>query len=317
MRLNKEFKLLVKKHYTIIKQEITCNLHQLIITFPKIIKIRISPRANILDSDFENINNIEYLNMALCKQPTITNIAFRNLTRLKHLNLQGACGHWIGGHHFTDEMFLYLTQLEWLYIDDNHVITNEGIKLLTNITNLSIHNCCNISNDGLENLTTLTKLDIYNLVRLSDNVFIKLFNLEELNITFASFTSTIYKYLPKLKKLSLCGLSTINFSEINILTNLTYLSLCYVKIKYSELKSLSHIRHISFYGCNFTSDEEVLPLFLLENVQILSIYECTITIEDILPLNQLKCLNKLNIYRCKNIKFDEETQLKKIFPFFN
>jgi hypothetical protein len=160
---------------------------------------------------------------------------------------------------------------------------------------------------------------MYNLLNLSDEVFELLVNLEELKITFSNFTSNMFKYLLKLKKLSVCGFNKLTFDNIKLLTDLKYLSISYINIRYSNFSNLAHIHHITLYGCPFINDnsETLLPLHLLENLHILSIYESIINFEDLLQLRQLKHLKRLNIYRCKNIKSTDEIKLKEIFPFFN
>jgi len=92
--------------------------------------INISGRNDLNDHDFKYLDNVEYINMPLCKQKNLTDNVFYHLLNIKDLNLQGCCGHWISGHHFTDKLFNHLSNLERLYIDDNHVITNTGIEKL-------------------------------------------------------------------------------------------------------------------------------------------------------------------------------------------
>ena len=175
-----EYNKIIKEHYIGTLERIRCSLKSWKITFPNAIYINIRERYNITGEDFKYLSKVKILNMPLCTQKTITDYSFQHLINVRELNLQGACGHWIGGHHFTDTLFDYLTNLEKLYIDNNHVITNDGINKLIKIKHLTIHNCSNISNDGLSNLISIKKLDIYNLYNLTDDAFKKLINLEEL-----------------------------------------------------------------------------------------------------------------------------------------
>ena len=129
-------------------------------SFPNMKSANISRRRDIVNNDFQYLEDVQMLRMNLCDQESITDYTFRYLINIKDLNLQGCCGHWIGGHHFTDKMFDYLSNLEKFYIDDNHVITDNGIRKLTKIKDLTIRNCSKITNNGLCDLTTLVKLNI-------------------------------------------------------------------------------------------------------------------------------------------------------------
>ena len=71
-------------------------------SFPNMKVANISRRTDINNEDFKYLENVEVINMLLCKQQSITCNTFKFLINIKDLNLQGCCGHWYGGHHFTD-----------------------------------------------------------------------------------------------------------------------------------------------------------------------------------------------------------------------
>ena len=109
---NKENEKLIKKYYTCYLFHIKCSLEDYNKTFPNAKYANIRGRLNIIDFDFKYLSMVEILNMSLCEQRSITDHSFRYLSNIRDLNLQGACGHWIGGHHFTDNIFDYLINLK-------------------------------------------------------------------------------------------------------------------------------------------------------------------------------------------------------------
>ena len=308
--INKDNNRLIKKYYYSNMKKICCSLEKWNKTFPNAKYLNIRCRYNISGLDFKYLYNIKRLDMSLCTQTSITDNSFEYLTSLVDLNLQGACGHWQGGNHFTDNMFDYLKNLNRLYIDDNNVITNNGIKKLINIKDLTIHNCSNIGNDGLASLTTLQKLSIYNLHRLTDDVFKNLTNIEELDITFGSITDIGISHLINIKRLHFLSCDKIKFKNFDRLTKLYYLSICGGNnICDNDLITLSHIKNISLYGCKING----LGIKYLMNCTIISIYESPIIDEQIDNLYKLYYLNQINIFRCSLISINKKTELKTDF----
>jgi hypothetical protein len=308
--IDKENNRLIKQYYNSNMNKICCSLEKWNKTFPNAIYLNIRCRYNISGLDFKYLSNIKRLDMSLCTQTSITDYSFEYLTSLVDLNLQGACGHWRGGNHFTDKLFDFLTNLKKLYIDDNHVITNNGIKKLINIKDLTIRNCANISNEGLTNLTTLQKLNIYNLHRLTDNVFKNLTNIKELDMTFGNISDIGISHLINIEKLHFLSCDNIKFNNFDKLTKLHYLSICGgSNILDDDIKSLSNIKTICLYGCKING----LGIKYLINCTSLSIYESPIIDEHLDNLYKLYSLKKINIFRCNIISKNKKAELKSIY----
>jgi hypothetical protein len=232
---------------------------------------------------------------------------FQYFSNLKELNLQGCCGHWKGGHHFTDKLFDYLTNLEKFRIDDNHVITDQGIEKLVKIKDLYIHNCCNITENSLSKLTSLIKLDLYNFRSLPDNVFKNLINLEELKMTFChNITFVGITYLQNLKKLecSSCnGVTCKDFDKLKKLSNVSFISSLVCD---ADLVYLKNVKELLIYLCDIYG----VGFKHLENIEVLSIYNCPINHMELDDVITHKNFKRLDIYRCFTI-FNEQKQLLK------
>lgn len=248
---NKEHNALIKKEYKGSNEVISCSLKRWNTTFPNARYLNIRNKKNITGSDFKYLSMVEILNMSLCEQQSVTDHSFRSLSNLKDLNLQGACGHWIGGHHFTDALFDSLKDLEKFYIDNNHVITNRGIKKLVNIRDLTVHNCSNIT-DGISALITLKKLSIYNL-RMTDDMFKPLINIEELSMTFIDVTEVAISYLTNIKKFKNLSCKNIKYTNFDKLRHLINVDITHCKIQC--LTSLSNIKKVSLYGCSVHNND--------------------------------------------------------------
>ena len=274
-------------------------------SFPNMTSINISRRTDLNDDDFIHFDNTQILRMNLCDQISITAHTFRYLSNIKDLDLQGCCGHWIGGHHFTDKMFDYLSNLEKFYIDENHIITSHGIKKLTKIKDLTISNCSKITNDGLSNLTTLVKLKIYNLNALTDDVFQNLTNLEELSMTFCHITDRGILYLSNIKKIDISSCRRISCKDYDKLLKLESLALS-TPINDDNLIYLKKIKNLTLYGCNIKG----YGLPFLSNIEELSIYECPIIDGHLDHLIDFKNLKKINIFRCNTISKLKKTEIK-------
>ena len=280
-------------------------------SFPNMTTANIGRRTNFVHDDFKYFDNVQVLNMNLCNQKTITDKSFSYLLKIKDLNLQGCCGHWIDGHHFTDKMFDHLSNLEKFYIDDNHVITDTGIQKLTKIKNLTIHNCGNITNHGLSNLTNLVRLDIYNLHSLTDDVFKNLCNLQELQMTFIHHvTDKGILYLSNLQKLNIITCREIKFKNYDRLLKLTHIDLCHVKLDDDDLIYFKNIKSLSLFGFSINGN----GFQNLKNIEELSIYRCSTIIEknyDYLLENPN--IKTLNMFDCSIISKDKFKELKDKF----
>jgi hypothetical protein len=292
----KENSILVKERYKGTMEKLS-SLKKWSVTFPnaRVVNMR---GSKIPGSDFNYMTKVETLDMSLCRQATITNESFQNLSALRHLNLQGACGHWNGGHHFTDELFDSL-DLETLYIDDNHVITDNGIKKLANIRDLTIHNCSNIGN-GISALHNLRKLSMYNLHKVTDDAFKPLIGIEELSITFMDVTDVAISYLVNLVKIKIMSCSNIKCVGFDKLKKLEKVDMVHGSIIDSDLVSLSNIKALSVYGCSINGSG-----FSGLKVKTLTIYESPI--DDNLTVEKDICLN---IYRCRLISPSKKHELE-------
>ena len=214
MITNKTLLELVKNFYIgNLKNKIKCPLKDWFNTFPNAKKINIERRRDITGLDFSYLSKIEILDMHLCTHSSIDDYTFKNLLKLKHIDLQGCFGH-----NFTDKAFIHFKNLETFYIDNNQKITDKAFHNLIKIKNLTIHNCSNITTNGLSNLTTLVKLNIYNLYNLDDDVFKKLSNLKELDMTFGNITDIGISYLHNLKKLKILSCKNIKCIDFDKLT---------------------------------------------------------------------------------------------------
>ena len=305
---NTENKQIIKELFKGNMTRIRCSLKDWNITFPNAIYANIRDRLNINDSDFEYLSKVKKLNMSLCKQKSITDDSFRFLTQIDDLNLQGACGHWTGGHHFTDRIFYYLKDLKSFYIDNNHKITNH-ISSLRCIVDLTIHNCSNISDDGISNLITLKRLNIYNLHSLTDNAFINLTNLEDLNMTFGNISDIGISYLTNIKKLHFLSCKNIKCKNYDRLLKLNEISMYGNALFDDDIKSLSNIKNISLYGCSITG----YGLKYLNNAKIISIYESPIIDNELDNLYKLNNLIQINIFRCRGISLKKKNELISVF----
>jgi hypothetical protein len=288
--------------------QLKCNLREYNKTFPNAKYANIRNRHNISGDDFKYLSKVEILDMSLCIQSSINDRSFRYLSNIRDLNLQGACGHWIG-HHFTDSIFDHFSNLERLYIDENHVITNEGIKKLISIKDLTIHNCMNIGDDGLLNLTTLEKLNIYNLNKLTDNAFVNLTNIVQLDMTFGNISDVGICHLTKIQILNFLSCEKIKCVNYNKLLELESISICDKHITDDDLISLSDIPNVSLYGCNIDGN----GLKYLTNCYNISIYKSDIIDKNLDHLLKLININQINIYRCKLISREKKSELKSVF----
>lgn len=278
-------------------------------SFPNIKSINIDRRTDINNEDFQYLDNVEVLSMILCKQQSITCNTFKYLKNIKDLNLQGCCGHWFGGHHFTDRMFDYLLNLERFYIDENHIITDNGIKKLKLIKDLTIHNCCKITNEGISELTTLTKLNLYN-IQITDDAFKNLTNLQELNISSGHhITDKGILYLSNIQKLTFMSCKEIRCTNFDRLPKLCDLSLCHMQIYNNDFIFLKKIKSLSIYGRNIDGS----GLKYLSNIEVLSIYENPIVDEYFNDLFEFKNIKQINIYRCRTVSGNKKKELKEIF----
>lgn len=292
----KENSILVKERYKGTMEQLS-SLKKWSITFPNARAVNIRG-SKIPGSDFNYMIKVEKLDMSLCRQSSITNDSFQHLSALRHLNLQGACGHWNGAHHFTDALFDYLSKLETLYIDDNHVITDNGIKKLVNIRDLTIHNCGNIG-DGISALHTLRKLSMYNLRKVTNDAFKSLIGIEDLSITFMNVTDVAISYLINLVKLNIMSCDNLKCVGFDNLKNLKSVDIVHGSIIDSDLASLSNVNSLSFYGCNINGSG-------LRGLKFksLTIYESPI--DDNLTVDKDICLN---IYRCRLITPSKKREL--------
>lgn len=297
----KENSLLVKERYKGTMDRIL-SLKKWSVSFPnaRYANIRKTP---VHGDEFVYMSNVERLDMSLCTQPSITNDSFRHLHKLKHLNLQGACGSWIGGHHFTDKVFDYLSKLEILYIDENHVITDAGIQKLGNIRTLTIHNCANIGS-GISSLCTLRNLDLYNLQNVKDDAFKLLTGIEELSLTFMNVTDVAISYLVRLSKISIMSCDNIKCVGFEKMTKLEIVSITHGKIVDLDLVSLCNVKNLCLYGCNINGS----GLKYLKT-KVLTIYISPI-VDDYLNVDKD---TQLNIYRCRLITPSKKRELTSLF----
>jgi len=242
-------------------------------------------------------------------QYPITDNDFSLLLDIRRLNMIGCCGHWIGGHQFTDNLFSSLVNPQNLIsfkIDSNHIISDNGISLLVNLEELYIHNCSNITNRGLRGLVNLTKLDLYNINSLTDDVFRYLSKIEVLKIHFCKISDTGLGYLHNLRKLDICSCPNISYSSISFLTKLESLSAAYGMISNESLKHMQTIRYIYFYSCRIDGS----TLDNLTNVEHLTIFESPVQdryIDNVLSLDRLK---QLCIFRCNSLSKSKKIELK-------
>lgn len=279
-------------------------------SFPNLKSINVTRRTNLSDIDFLCCHKIEFLDMHLCNIRLITDDAFRNLSNLKELNLQGCCSNGNRRYHFTNRMFDYLSNLEKLYIDYNHKITDQGLVKLLNIKDLTIIFCNNITGDGLSNLHSLVKLEIYHFDTLYDNDLKKLINLEELcmtfchNITFASIIS-----LQNLKKITFSTCEQLTCTNFDMLVKLEEVWITHCSVSNNDFMYLKNIKKLSIFGCNQINGE---GFKYLQNIEVLSIYESPIMDCFLEDLTKLKNIKKVNIYRCYSLSYDAKKQLKEI-----
>jgi Leucine-rich repeat (LRR) protein len=258
-------------------------------TFPLLTKITTKDLKNMTDQDFECMSKIQHLNMNYSNIKFITDHCFKP-TSLKELHLKGCYQY---RHHFTDEMFSYVSGLKVFSIDDNHVITNKGLKQLIHLEDLYISNCSNISNEGFQ-CPNLIKLWLYN-VGITDDVFGQLPNLQNLNLTFGQITSHGICKLKKLKRLDLiCNIPSLQGLET--LPNLTSVSISCCAMLDENVTYLANVEYVSLYECcNITGKY----LNHLHRLKQLSIHHLPIEIVHLIPLQFIKPLPLISIYNCK------------------
>lgn len=310
-RTNIENQYLIKNHYNSNMKQIPCQLIQWFKLFPNAKYANISRQLHIKDSDFIFLRNIEKLDMHLCNQYTITNEAFRYLLKIKDLDLQGCCGSWHNGHHFTNKIFDNIVNIEKFYIDDNHNITDDGLIKLSKIKDLTIKNCSEITDNSISKLLTLKNLHLYNLHNLTDNAFINL-DIINLDMTFINnITDEGILYLKNLKYLNFISCPNIKCINFDKLTKLKSLSISGRQITDESLKYLKYIESLTIYGCNINGS----CINALTNVKILSIYETPINDMYLDNLCTLINIISINIYRCPTISKSGKNKLKTIFGY--
>lgn len=280
-------------------------------SFPNMISADIGSIKKFGDNDFQYLDTVQILNMNLCDQKSITNNAFRYLLKIKDLNLQGCCGHWIGGHHFTDRIFDHLINLEKFYIDNNHVITDNGIKKLTKMKDLTIHNCSNITNNGLYNLTSLIKLDIYNLHEIDDELFKNLYNLQELKMTFIhNVTDKGILQLSNIQKLNILSCNGIRFKDYDKLPKLYHIDLCHMNLMDNDLIFFRNIKSLSLFSCKINGS----GFQYLKSIENLSIYRSETLVDEYFDyLLEFENIKFLNVFDCLTISNNKIKELESKF----
>ena len=286
---------------------ITKSIKLFIKLFPFIKSISIRKNYSINNDDFKYLDKIENLNMEGCYQEEITDYSFKNLNNIKELNILGCNQHWIEGGHFTDKAFDFLTNLEILHIDDNHVITDNGLKKLKNIKHLHLYNCSKITSNGISDLINLKGLYLY-MIRITDNTFEKLNNIEFLSIIDCDFTDKIFDYLPNLKKIKLENAKNIKCTNL-IKLNINALYLSNMNIIDEDLKYLKNIKILFLYYLKIKGD----GLKYLTNVEELEIGECNINENYLNNLYSLNKLKKITFFSCNNISDIKINELSNKF----
>jgi len=301
---NKELtKLYISSYLVLIKKSIKITLN----IFPNIKLISIRNNNYITDDDFQYLNNIENLNMSNCYQREITDNCFHHLTKIKELNLLGCNQNWFIGNHFTDISFDYLSELETLHIDDNHVITNNGLGKIKKIKHLFIYNCSKITDNGISNLINLQRLCLY-MVNITDSVFEKLNKIQELSLNDCRITDNGLKYLSSLSKLQLINVKNITCKDLNKL-NVKELYLFDLNITDDDFKYLNNIKLLILYYLKINGS----GLKYLTNIERLEINETPIIDEQINNLYNLIKLKEIYISRCFCISENKMNQLKEKF----
>ena len=120
--INKQHKEIIKFYSPNYNVLIKKSVKLFIELFPFIKSISIKKNLSVNNDDFQYLGKIENLDMSCCYQKQINDYAFNYLLNIKKLNILQCNQNWFEGDHFTDLAFDFLTNIETLYIDDNHVI---------------------------------------------------------------------------------------------------------------------------------------------------------------------------------------------------
>jgi hypothetical protein len=272
--------------------------------FPQAKCINIRGNYNVVSDDFKYLDMVETLDMSLCC-PIMSCDSFLKLPNLKNLNLQGCVQTELS---FRDDIFISLSGLITLYMDNNYGITDDALSYMPLLEDLTIHSCFHITDYGIRKLKKLKRLDLYNQRFITNDVF-KGLELETLKIyRMKHITDEGILQLSHLKKLTTSYSHNIMGYGYNTLTHLKELFLSDVLIKEDQLRSFVNIRDLTFYSCTILGDcYEVLK----ELVQFY-VYESEFMIPSSLKkLAKLPKLNLCAIYRC-NLSPEIESQLRWI-----
>ncbi len=275
-------------------------------SFPKLTTIHIQYRKKMPPEELLCIRDITELHMSWCEAPLPVGI-FSTFSNLRVLDIQYCSQSWLGR---IDEMLVHLTDLTDFRISNNRHLTDAGIQQLVNLEKLYIHNCTNITNEGLFHLIHLVELNMYNMFNLTDEVFKSFSNLTKLHMTFGNISTEGICYLKKLKWLYVMGCARVSHCQGFQHLPLAHVHLTNCSIPDENMRYLSHVAVLSFYGVTYLGGTQFSNL---TNAHTLSIFKLTIEnemVEDIVKMPNLKEMYMYDCYVSPEIK----QQLRKVLP---
>lgn len=147
----------------------------------------------------------------------IINKDLQHLKHLTHLDLSN-------NYTITDEVFLYLPNIQSICLRKNTKITGKYFHKLPNLVSLNLTSYTAVQNNYLSKLTNIKKLILNGNFQVNDLILINLTNLEYLDLQFNKvITLHAIEQLPNLQKIrisqsnSKISILETNFPHINII----------------------------------------------------------------------------------------------------
>jgi hypothetical protein len=196
--------------------------------------------TSLVEEDFRMLDKVEVLDMSHCN--TIEN-GFKYMPCLTQLTLEGCFNR---ENNYQNSMFIYLSRLNVLFIDNNWIITDEALLYMPELTDLSILNCRNITDLGINSLKHLKRLGLQYQWNITDKAFVGL-PIEFLKVSHTQISDNGILELKKLKWIETFASATIQGYGFSQLKCLNKVFLSDISILDKTFEEFGHIREIFFY----------------------------------------------------------------------
>jgi hypothetical protein len=207
--------------------------------FPKATYAKLKTKC-LVEDDFRMLDLVEVLDMS---RGNTVDKAFKHMPCLTQLTLEGCFQY---GMLYQNSMFVYLSRLKVLFIDNNWSITDEALLYMPELTDLSILNCGHITDVGIQSLKHLNRLGLQYQWAITDKAFIGL-SIQYLKVTHTQITDKGILELSKLKCLETFASPNIRGYGFRHLKHLDRIFLSDIAILDENLEEFGHIREIFFY----------------------------------------------------------------------